>query len=365
MEINWPQLLQDYGPFALLPFTFLVLERTAVKRAHDHKLPEMTRNCVYAAAWVLIFLLCGAVVFFWYSDHVQQREAVMRGSIRGLSVGQRFRGAGPERANVRVFTYRDPQQTDQVFWRTFSAEPLDEQTELTFLIDKSTQSSEETWRFPFRASRKFYGASTDLRFRYDSASGKIIFENGPAGKPEELSGEPIVVASDTPPRGPRLPSLPWFGAVMAQTKRSAGTVVQNLDSDDPLIRLTARKQLALLGPEAMSTMDKAMANLDSSYRVKLGVIVAANEMKGFRPEAFSPRAWCEVWWAAQTGDETMKGQAEPLMNRRHRVDYHCGYVCDYKGGDENVEELAGQVALSRGAQNLPCPFSQSHWRLQP
>jgi len=108
---------------------------------------------------------------------------------------------------------------------------------------------------------------------------------------------------------------------MAQTKRSAGTVVQNLDSDDPLIRLTARKQLALLGPEAMSTMDKAMANLDSSYRVKLGVIVAANEMKGFRPEAFSPRAWCEVWWAAQTGDETMKGQANLLLKKQtKRID---------------------------------------------
>ena len=35
MEFNWPQLLQDFGPFALLPFTVLVIERLAASRARE------------------------------------------------------------------------------------------------------------------------------------------------------------------------------------------------------------------------------------------------------------------------------------------------------------------------------------------
>ena len=59
-------------------------------------------------------------------------------------------------------------------------------------------------------------------------------------------------------------------------------MLANLEADDPLIRLTARKQLASLGRGATNEMAKALASFDSSYRVKLGVIVAANQMPSFR-----------------------------------------------------------------------------------
>lgn len=316
MEVNWPQLLQDYGPFALLPFTLFVIERTAAKRAHDAKLPEKTRDRVYAAAWIMIFVLCGAVVAFWYLNRPGPTEAMMRGRISGLTFQQRLRASGPETANVRVFTYWDPQETDQLFWRTFSAAPLDEQTELVFLIDSSTRDSEETLRFPFRASRKFYGASVELQFRYDTTKKSLLFENSPTGKPEELKGQPIVVARDTLPAGPPNRWLRWFGTVLAQSKPSISAVLANLEADDPLIRLTARKQLASIGPEATAEMDKALANSDSDYRVKLGVIVAANQMSGFRADAFSSLAWCEVWLATRTGDDTIKEQANLLLQKQ-------------------------------------------------
>ena len=37
MDVNWPQLLRDFGPFALLPFAVIVIERIAAKRARDQK----------------------------------------------------------------------------------------------------------------------------------------------------------------------------------------------------------------------------------------------------------------------------------------------------------------------------------------
>ena len=90
----------------------------------------------------------------------------------------------------------------------------------------------------------------------------------------------------------------------------------NLEADDPLIRLTARRQLASLGADATNAMDKALRNPDSSYRLKLGVIVAANEMSGFRPEAFSALAWCGVLRSFQSGDNTMKAQANRLLKKQ-------------------------------------------------
>src|SRR5262249_30960262 len=171
MDVNWPQLLQDFGPFALLPFAVVVIERIAAKRAHDHKLPEKIRNFVYATAWFLIFALCLAVVFFWFQLHAPRPgEAMLRGRITGLGIRQQLRATGPDIANVRVFTYRNPQVPDQLFWRAFSVDPLDERAELTFLINNSSQNGDQTFRYPFQASRKFYDGSTELAFTYDSST---------------------------------------------------------------------------------------------------------------------------------------------------------------------------------------------------
>ena len=298
----------------MLPFFFFLVERTAAVRAKDLQLPETTRNRVYAAAWIMIFALSGLVVGFWMMP-AKAAEAMMRGRVSGLPAHQRLRGTGPETANVRVFTYRDPQETNQLFWRTLSNDPLDEKSELTFLIDNSTQTSDETLRFPFQTSRDYYGSSMELRFRFDPVKKKLVFENAPKGAPAELAGEKIVIAGEEPPRVVGSGGLPWFGAVFAQSKPKAAAVIAKLDDDDPLIRLTARKQLASLGLEAASHMDQSLADPDSSYRVKLGVIVAANQMSGFRPEALSATAWCGVWHSAQSGDETMKAQASLLLQK--------------------------------------------------
>jgi hypothetical protein len=317
MDANWPQLLQDNGPFALLPFACLVIERTAAKRAHDHELPERTRNGVYAAAWVMIFILCAAVVAFWGMNRPKKEEAMMRGKINGLGILQRLRGTGPETANVRVFTYRDPQQTDQVFWRTYTSSQLPQQTELAFLIDSSTDTSDKIWSYAFHPSKTYYDAFVELHLQYDPRKNTLLFENPATGKQEELPGRQVVTAADAP-RVRKVGHLPWFATVFAQSKLAPGMVIANLEADDPLVRLTARKQLASLGPEAISTMDKALVKPDSSYRVKLGVIVAANQMLGFKPDGFSTSAWCEVWRDAQTGDDAMKTQANLLLKKQDK-----------------------------------------------
>jgi hypothetical protein len=315
MDVNWPQALQDSGPFALLPFVGIVVERIAAKRAHDNQLPERVRNTVYATAWIMIFLLCGAVVTFWGLDRPKAKEAMMRGKITGLGLHQQLRGTGPEAENVRVFTYRDPQQTDQVFWRTFSTDPLDAQAELAFLIDSSTQNSDDTWRYPFHANRKFYDASVELRFRYDpNKKGRLLFDDPNVAKPEELEGKQIVVAAET--RGSAPWRIPLFGSVFAQARVSAETAIANLEADDPVIRLTARRQLASLGPQAINSMEMILTKPDSSYRAKLGVIIAANQMSGFRPDSFSRSAWCAIWRSAQTDDNAMKAQANLLLSKQ-------------------------------------------------
>ena len=241
----------------------------------------------------------------------------MRGKISGLNALQRLRATGPETANVRVFTYRDPQQVDRLFWRTFSNEPLDETTELVFLIDNSTKDTEETWQYFFPANRGYYRRSMELNFTYNPSTRNLSFNNPVTHKLEEFSGARVVLASFDPVKPDRFAwTFPWFSVVHAQGKPSVSTVMANLEADDPLIRLTARKQLAALGPEATREMDRALGRFDSSYRVKLGVIVAANQMPRFTPDSFNSSAWCEVWRATLTGDETMRAQANLLLKKQ-------------------------------------------------
>jgi hypothetical protein len=313
MEQNWIEWLKDFGPFALLPFTVLVIERLAVKRAHDNKLPEGVRKRVYATAWIMIFILCGLVVCFWYLRLPAPKEAMLRGKITGLAARNTFRASGPEMANVRVFTYRDPQQTDQLFWRTFSVDPLAESDSLTFLIDSSTPDTEETLRFYFPTKKQYYDPSMDLHFVFDPGKKQLTRINGPSA-PDALKGETVVV--DVSPATRDLPRLPWFGTVWAQSAPSVAVTIANLESNDPLIRLTARKQLASHGSAAVNAMDRALSAPGATYRTKLGVIVAANQMSGFRQEQFGPSAWCAVWDSAQTGDVTLKSQANLLLRKR-------------------------------------------------
>jgi hypothetical protein len=153
----------------------------------------------------------------------------------------------------------------------------------------------------------------ELRFRYDpSKKGRLLFENPNAGKPEELVGQIILFNTLQSP----LMRIPWLGSVFAQPKVSAETAIANLEADDPVIRLNARRQLASLGPEAIGGVDRALTKPESSYRIKLGVMVAANQMRGFKPESLTPSAWCEIWRSAQTGDDAMKAQANLLLKKR-------------------------------------------------
>ena len=316
MQENWVLLLQNFGPFALLPFALLPIEKTAAKRAKDTTLPEGTRNRVYAAAWVLIFALCGAVMFFWWlGSPLRETEAMMRGTVTGLGTTHLFRATGPDGANVRVFLCRDLNRPDQLLWRAFSASRLDEHTPIVLLVDGSTRTSDDIWMYNFAPSRNYYGRSMELSFSYDPGTHQLKCENCPGGPPVVLNGKKVVVSAvAAQERG--VTGLPYFGSVHAEDNPSTKDLVRYLDADDPAVRLKARQQLALAGPQAFKDMDKALANADSSYRVRLGVIVAANHAKSFQAEQFSTLAWCAVWGAEQTGDETMREQARLLLSKQ-------------------------------------------------
>ena len=141
-----------------------------------------------------------------------------------------------------------------------------------------------------------------------------------SGKQDELNAEPIVIAWNAPSMAEQAIShFPGFEVLLAQSpggQQRVGAVIENLDSDDVLVRLTARRQLAALGPEAKTAMDNALVNPASSYRARLGVIVAANQIPSFKPDSFTPEAWCGVWNASQAGDDTLRTQANLLLKKR-------------------------------------------------
>ena len=51
--------------------------------------------------------------------------------------------------------------------RAFSKDPLDEGTQLRFLINTNTLDGEHTFGYPFQAKRNFYDYPKDLMFRVE------------------------------------------------------------------------------------------------------------------------------------------------------------------------------------------------------
>ena len=135
--------------------------------------------------------------------------------------------------------------------------------------------------------------------------------------PSHAKGVALEVANDSH-REYRTPGMRVVQTVYAQDQSTMTSLFGRLESYDPLVRRDARDELAKRGPAALPDIEKVLVSNKSSYRLRLGIIVALNKMQGLKADSLSSEAYGAIVRAQNDPDPTLSDEASRFVKRYPR-----------------------------------------------
>ena len=314
----WIKLLFVYGPFAILVFLVFVTERklrTAAKEASGDEKKTLTR--VYILNWVAIFSLVIFSVYAWKRLNLD-RKPTIEGRIESLSNSESLTTSSADlylhriRLNTRYSDYE---------WLLVNKDKrFEDGAKIKFTIDRSNSDGGDgdVYEYELPIQSDFYDKAVQLRREKD----KLFWNRN--GEEIELNGRTLPQAIQ-PVAARREPPQEFFSTVAyaqsAQTAFSAEDFAVGLESPDALIRRSTRAELAKQGQTAMPWIEDILANPKSSYRLKLGVIVALNNMPELRADTLKPSTIAAIKNAANDPDDALRNESLSILSKY-------GYVFD-------------------------------------
>jgi hypothetical protein len=339
----WAKTLFTYGPFAILVFLVFVAERKLWKKMKDG--PSKERRpllLLYVANWLVIFGLVVFSVYAWKKMNLDNRPQI-RGTIEDVSDSEILSSRFED-----LYLHRIRQDNDvysNYEWLLVNKEkPFVEGETIVFTIDRSTPNSEVVYDYDLPIQANFYNVKVQLRRDKDD-----LYLTG-QGKPLAKRSKTIEAPSETTTRV--APLLGLFDTVAyAQTQSqkpfSVNDLAIGLDSPDALVRRETRADLANLDQgTALPWIDKVLQDQKSSYRLKLGVIVALNNMSGLRGESLTPSTISGIQSALSDPDFTLRNEALKLAKRYDFVPVTVYEDINYSGRSQGFG--AGRYRADKG-----------------
>jgi hypothetical protein len=339
----WVKTLFTYGPFAILVFLVVVAERklwTKMKDAPPDERKPLLR--LYVANWLVIFGLVVFSVYAWKKMNLDNRPQI-RGTIEDVSdseiLSTRFED---------LYLHRIRQDNDvysNYEWLLVNKEkPFVEGETIVFTIDRSTTNSEVVYDYDLPIQADFYNVKVQLRRDKDD-----LYLTG-QGKPLAKRSKTIETASETTTRVAPLPGLfdtVAYAQTQSQKPLSVNDLAIGLDSPDALVRRDTRADLANLDQgTALPWIDKVLQDQKSSYRLKLGVIVALNNMSGLRGESLAPSTVSVIQSVLSDPDFTLRNEALKLAKRYDFVPVTVYEDINYSGRSQGFG--AGRYRADKG-----------------
>lgn len=326
---QWPKILFTYGPFALLILFVFVIEKKTRTALGDGDVPKRLSVSLYVLNWLVIFLLGGAVTYLWIVTNLP-REAMIEGTLENLSDQQKVYS---ESANLYLARHYSPGKNRYGYdWRLISPKPLLDGTTETLYITQGSDDNSRSFMYQLPIHESFY--KSPVRLTYEAKTLHLVLDH--EGKQETLAPKDDVDTS-VRPIDTNLNSA--FPIVYAQEGGDIDDIFQRLDSDDPIIRRDARRDLAAQGQNALPKIDAALKDPKTNYRVRLGVIAALNQMKGV---TISQEARAAVAAAAKDSDPVLSSEAATYLYKLPPST--CGVRC---GGERwPVKSLSDSYASS-------------------
>jgi hypothetical protein len=331
---DWIKALYTYGPFGLIVLFLFVGEAKArhnwtTSRTNERALAAV----IYACNWAAIFALLGFAVYAWNRIHLPG-EASIRGKLGTLEANEQVTSETQNLYLRRVYGARKGYFSYE--WRLVSDSRLPEGTKVLFTLDRSTQDSEWVRDYELVVDPRFYDSYVVLQ--YDRKNDKLVLK---------MDGKevPLQRVSAPPPRK-RPTSLALISNAYAGDPFPEANYVKRLESGDAILRRDARSDLAKQGTEGLPWMKKALADPKTSYRVRLGIILALDQMPGLKLESLGPQAVLSLIDASVDRDESMRAEARRLL--RHKATWELeGFLRQaivearaQPGGAQRTAELA-------------------------
>lgn len=298
----WVKLLYTYGPFALLVVFLFVAEKKArdswkAAPAKDKHLCAM----IYSCNWFVIFGLVVFAGYAWYQINFLS-EATIRGSLGTLEGSETV---ASDTANLFLHRiYGDRKGHFRYEWRLISSKRLADGAKIVFTLDRSTNESEWVKDYELTMRSSFY--QEDVPIFYDRRSDKLVVKHG--SKVEELPAVEKISAAQ-----PAKVATPLIKMAYASETFSPSEFSGRLQSNDPIIRRDARTDLANRGAAAFPWIQQVLADTNSSYRIRLGVISALNQMRGKSVDALSPATIEGIIDSSAHPDATLRAEARRFL----------------------------------------------------
>lgn len=303
----WIKLLYTYGPFAILVFLVFVTEgktRTALKEATRDEKPRMM--VVYLLNWAVIFGLVLFSMYAWTRLNLSD-EPTIKGRIENLS-GREVISTGSAFFYVhRVYVV--PGRAEYM-WRLVGPKKFTEGEKITIVLDPNDPNLGEAGITNNELTIKKHFYDREVRISYRRDVNKLVIDDG--GQQVELPQSQQLIADAQPE------SSSWdflSTTTFAQGSFQSAPYVSSLESPDPVIRRNARADLARQGAAAVPWIEDCWNNPKSSYRLKLGTLIALNNMSNVNVQALRPSTVAEFQRASSDADEALRTEAAKFLDR--------------------------------------------------
>jgi hypothetical protein len=320
---TWAKILYTYGPFAILVFLVVVIERTLYTRwraANQNNHPQQTAFLgLYAVTWCVILGVAIYSIYVWKRINVDKRPQIS-GKVENLSNAESL---GTTAADL--YLHKNPKggvYSDYDLLLVNKDKRWDDGAIVSFTIQTPPRPGNQDgdvyeYDLPIQAS--FYDTGVVLKRK----RGKLFLASG--GQERELHGELLapnaVPSTDAETTSSKLELPGLFPAVYAQDMSQSPSIQDfsvGLESPDAVVRRKTRAELAKQNPiAAVPWIEDVLEDSKSSYRLKLGVLVALNQMRDARGESLRPTTILVIQTMLCDSDDTLRNEAYSYLQKNN------------------------------------------------
>lgn len=323
---TWADILFTYGPFAILIFLVFVIERriySSWRAANQNNKKEQTAFLgLYGFTWLIIFGVAIYSIYVWKQINLDRRPQI-EGKIENLS---NLETLGMTSADL--YLNKIPKSGSVSDYRVLLVNSDNkrwhEGSKVRFTIQTPPRPGNQDgdlfeYELPIRSD--FYKNGVTLRRR----QGKLYLDDG--DKETELHGSQLTGSAEPTVTEPPAQSqvLDLVPTAYAHTDQDYQQMKQSppiedfavgLESPDAVVRRKSRADLAKQNPiVAVPWIENVLDDPKSSYRLKLGVLVALNQMPGVNAEGLRPSTIAVVQTMLCDSDDTLRNEAYSFLQK--------------------------------------------------
>jgi len=315
---TWAKILYTYGPFALLIFLVFVIERVIRsawrQREKDNKREQAVFLSLYAISWLVILGVAIYCVYVWKRINLDRRPQIA-GTIESLPnvevLGTTFadlylhknpKGGGYSDYDL-LLVNKDKRWNDGAKVR------------LTIQTPRPNSQDGDLYEYELPIYSDYYDSGVILRRR----EGKLFLDHN--GQEIELKGWRLSenaqpTAELIEPEWELFPTAHAQAAQMAQRPFSPYEFTIGLESGDAIVRRKTRYELSLQDQSvAVPWIDSVLQDPKSSYRLRLGVLVALNNMPNLLSQSLTPTIIAAIQDTMNDVDDSLRNEALSMARK--------------------------------------------------